>query len=189
MSGWQFCQDGQQDTSAAPELKLSHGKYVLTIDPIFIHASGVNGGRFGEITSGMPSVEAVRSGVEGPWGAICAPGEEMVVGRTLSLMTLYTDDTKSNVDGGCQFPSDGQSAWFGSYFVGEGGGSEYTITLAYDTTDVNALPKKGAPELRQALSDAITMLKTFQLKPPIVISRIEPQSAPPGRRSRVTAAA
>jgi len=170
------------DASSSPPLvKVTHGRYVLTIDPIFVHASGVKGGRISEIVSGMPSVEAVRAGVEGPWGTDCAqPNNVVIITGTLSLANLYTDDTKSNVENGCVFPSDGQPAWFGSLFVGEGSESEYTITLAYDTRDVNALPKEGTTELKQVLSDVQTMLKSLEMKPPIVISSIGPRTALPG---------
>jgi hypothetical protein len=175
-------------TSSPPEVKVTQGKYVLIINPIYQHASGVEGGRFGEATSAMPSVNAVRADVEGPWGTTCAldgPGEDLVINANLSLSNLYTNETKSNVNDGCKFPSDGQSVWFGSLYVGAGSESEYTITLAYDTSDVNELPTKGAPELTQVLNDAKTMLKTLQLKPPLVISGIEPTSALAGAKITV----
>ena len=167
-------------TSSPPEVKVTHGKYVLVINPIYDHASGVEGGRFEEVTAGMSSVEAVRAEVLQPSWILCAKSDVAVITETLSLGNLYTDDTKANVENGCKFPADGKTAWFGSYFAGEGSESEYTITLAYDTTDVNELPKKGAPQLTQVLNDAKTMLKTLELKPPIVVSSIEPKSARPG---------
>lgn len=172
-------------TSSPPEVKVIYGKYVLTINPIYEHASGVEGGRFEEVTAGMPSVEAVRTEVLQPSWILCAKSDVLIVTGTLSLANLYTDDTKANVENGCKFPSDGRSAWFGASFVGEGSESEYTITLAYDTTDVDELPKKGAPELAQVLNDARTMLKTLELKPPVVISSIEPKSARPGETVKV----
>jgi hypothetical protein len=169
------------DSSKPPLLKVSHGKYVLTVNPIYVHASGVEGGRFEEVTDGMRSVQAVREEVLQPSWILCAQSDHVVaITRTLSLVELYTDDTKENVANDCKFPADGRTAWFGSYFAGAGSESEYTITLSYDTDDVNALPKKGTPELERVLSDVVTMLKTFELKPPIVISRIEPQTAAPG---------
>jgi hypothetical protein len=170
-------------TSSPPEVKVTRGNYVLTINSIYVHASGVEGGRFGEATAAMPSVRAVRADVEGPWGTTCAqdqPDQAMIVTAKMSLGNLYTDDTKANVENGCKFPSDGISAWFGALFVGAGSESEYTITLAYNTTDVNELPKKNAPELTQVLNDAKTMLKTLELKPPVVISSVEPKVTRPG---------
>ncbi len=176
-------------TSSPPKVLVTRGKYVLTINAIYEHASGVEGGRFGEATADMPSVTAVRADVEGPWGTTCAldgPAQNLVVNANLSLSNLYTNDTKSNVTDGCQFPSDGRSAWFGSLYVGSGSESEYTITLAYDTSDVNALPKKGTPELTQVLTDVTTMLKTLVMKPPLVISSIQPTAAPPGATIKVS---
>lgn len=167
------------DASSSPPLvRLIHGKYVLTIDPILVHATAFGG--LEDIARGLPSVEAVMAEVDGPWSTSCAQPEKMIPTSRIQLWPLYTEDTKSNIDYGCKFPSDGKPAWFGSYSLGERPESEYIIALAYDSNDVNALPKKGAPELTQVLSDVDRMMKTCELKPPIVISGIEPQSVPPG---------
>lgn len=163
-----------------PEVRVTQGKYVLTINPMYQHASGVAGGRFEEVTAGMSSIEAVREEVLQPSWILCAKSDAAIITGTLSLANLYTDDTRENVENGCKLPSDGKPAWFGSYFVGEGSESEYTITLAYDTRDVNLLPKKDDPRLQKILGDVVAMLKTLQLKPPILISSIEPKSASPG---------
>jgi hypothetical protein len=40
-------------------LNIVQGKYLLAINPIFTHPSGVTGGRFSEIVGGMPSIDAV----------------------------------------------------------------------------------------------------------------------------------
>lgn len=167
------------DASSSPPLvKLSYGKYVLTIDPIFVHARAF--GYLEDIASRLPSVEAVMAEVDGPWATSCAQPEKMIPTSRIQLWPLYTADTKRNINYGCKFPSDGKPAWFGSYSIGAGPESGYIIALAYDSNDINALPKKGAPELTRVLSDVDRMMKTCKLKPPIVISGIEPQSAPPG---------
>lgn len=176
---------GWTASASIPELKVTHGKYVLTVNPIYQHASGVEGGRFEEVTDGMSSVEAVRAEVVQPSWILCAKSDVAVITGTLSLANLYTDDTKANVEDGCKFPADGKPAWFGLYFAGTGSESEYTITLAYDTSDVNELPKKGDPDLTRVLNDTKTMLKTLELKPPIVVSSIEPRSARPGDTIRL----
>lgn len=168
------------DASSPPVVTIIHGKYVLTINPIFTHASGVVGGRFDEITGQIPSVKAVIVGSESGMGTDCAKSEKTEVTRTIVLISLYTDDTPSNVNGGCEFPSDRKPAWFGSFFVGERSESEYTLTLAYDASDPNALPKKETPEFQKVFSDVQMMLKSLEMKPPIVISSIEPRSGPPG---------
>src|SRR5690348_14931241 len=46
-------------TSTGQTLTLVKGKYLLSINPIFLHASGVIGGRFGEIVSGKKSFDTV----------------------------------------------------------------------------------------------------------------------------------
>jgi len=175
VSGWAV------SPSADPKLILLHGKYLLTINPIFTHASPVTGGRFYEIVQGMPSVDAVTANVDQPAGSNeCAqyPSEALTVTKSISLGNLYTDSSKAG--NGCAFPSIGSPVWFGSFFSGDASESEYTITLAYNTSDVNSLPKKGSPELKQVFADVAAMLKTLHLKPPIVISRVSPHSAPPG---------
>jgi IPT/TIG domain-containing protein len=172
--------DWTVDNPVDQRLNLIHGKYLLSIDPIFTHASGVTCGRFEDVASG-PSVAAVMSNVDHPAGGFeCAlwPPKRMIITKAMALNNLYTDSSKAA--NGCTFPSGGQPVWFGSYFCGEGSESEYAISLAYDTVDVNSLPKKGSLELTHILGEVAAMLKTLHLKPPIVISRVYPQSAPPG---------
>jgi hypothetical protein len=167
--------------SVDQKLNIVHGKYLLSINPIFTHASGVTGGRFSEIVGGMPSVDAVMGKVDGPASGIeCAqtPAKGLTITKAMTLSNLYTDSSKS--ENGCSLPSGGQPVWFGSYFSDEGSESEYSITLTYDTTDVNRLPKKGSPELRHIFSDVVAMLKTLDLKPPLLISKVDPPSASPG---------
>ncbi len=167
--------------SADQKLKLVKGKYLLTIDPIFTHASGVEGGRFSEIAVGMPSLDAVTGNVDQPAsGGECAlyPSQALKVTKTIALGNLYTDGSK--MGNGCVLPTSSPPAWFGSFFSGEGPESEYTITLSYNTADVNSLPKRGSQELGQVFAEAVSMLKTLHLKPPIIVSRVSPQSAGPG---------
>ena len=123
----------------------------------------------------------MTSNVDQPAGGYeCAQSqpEETTVTKAISLRNLYTDSSKA--DNGCSFPSSGQPVWFGSYFGGKASESEYTITLTYGTADVNSLPKKGSLELTHIFGEVVAMLKTLHLKPPIIISRVYPQSAPPG---------
>ena len=169
------------ENSADQKLNLTHGKYRLSINPMFIHASGVTCGRFPEITGGMPSVDAVMGNVGQPAGGFecsAASSEALVVNKTMSLGNLYTDSSKSK--NGCTFPADGRPVWFGSLFCDQGSESEYTITLAYGTADVNSLPSEHSPELEQVFRDVAAMLRTLDLKPPLLISRISPDSAPAG---------
>jgi hypothetical protein len=165
------------EPSADQKLSFIHGKYLLTINPIFTHATSA--ARFEQVAVG-PSVEAVTSKLDDPSDSYkCAlwPPEKMIVNNSMSLGNLYTTASKS--ESGCTFPTSGQSVWFGSYVNGEGPESEYTITLMYDTTDVNRLPGKNSPELRHIFRDVVAMLKTLDLKPPIFITKVDPQSAAP----------
>lgn len=167
---------------AEPILEILHGKYILSINPIFSHASGITGGRFPETTARMPSVEAVMRHVEQPAGGWeCSQSDTsdtMVVTETLSGGSVYTD--KSKTGNGCTFPMDPQAAWFGSFFVDRSIEREHNITLSYDTDDVNKLPKRGSQELRGVFRDVVAMLKTLSLKTPVVITKVDPEAAPTG---------
>ena len=161
-------------------LNLVRGKYVLSIDPIFTHASGIIGGRFSEFASGKQSIEAVMANVDQPAaGFECAemPADAIVVSESLSLANLYTDSAK--VGNGCVFPSSGRPVWFGSVFSGPGSESDYAITLTYSSSEVNDFPLKDSMELRHVFAEVGEMLRTLQLKRPIIISRVDPQSTSP----------
>jgi len=175
VSGWAVTPSTDQ------RVRITHGKYVLSIDPIYTHASGVNCGRFGELANGLPSVGTVMANVDQPAGGFeCSQSSSKptIVNKDISLGNLYTDRSKS--ENGCIFPASGQTVWFGSFFCGEGSESEYAITLGYDTDNVNELPEKDSAELKNVFIDVVEMLKTLDLKPPILISRISPASAPVG---------
>jgi hypothetical protein len=75
---------------------------------------------------------------------------------------------------------DPQPAWFGSFFGDRSTETEHTITLSYDIADVNNLPKRNSQELRGIFRDVVAMLKTLRLKPPLVITRLDPEAAAPG---------
>jgi len=89
-------------TSNDQTLNLLKGKYLLSINPMFTHASGVIGGRFSEIVGGKQSIDAVMRNVDQPAGAFeCSqwPPEEIVVTKEITLRNLYTDSSKG--DNGC----------------------------------------------------------------------------------------
>ena len=175
LSGWTV------GPSADQKLNLTRGKYLLTINPTFAHASGIEGGRFSEIVEGMPSVGAVTGNVDQPASSDeCAlyPSEALKVTKEIALSNLYTDSSKTG--NGCVFPTGGPPVWLGSFFSGGGPESDYMITLSYNTTDVNGLPRKGSAQLTQVFAEVAAMLKSLRLKPPIVINEVSPPSAPPG---------
>lgn len=173
-----------QWTMAATEdqtLNLVRGKYLLSIDPIFTHASGIIGGRVAEYAGEKQSIKAVTANVAQPAGGFeCAqmPSDAIVVSENLSLWNLYTDNSK--VGNGCVFPSNGRPVWFGSVFSGPGSESDYSITLTYSSNEIDGFPSKDSVELRRVFGEVKEMLNTLQLKPPIVISGIDPESSSPG---------
>lgn len=170
---------GWMERTVDQTLELSHGKYTLSINPMFVHASGVTGGRFSEIVAEMPSVTAVMRNVDQPAGGWeCSQTDRMLVTSSMSLLNLYTD--KSKTGSGCTFPSDPHPAWFGSLFSGSDHESDYAITLSYDTADVNTMPKRNSPELKSIFRDVVAMLKTLSLKPPVLITKVDPEAASPG---------
>ena len=162
-------------------LNLSQGKYLLSINPIFLHASGIIGGRFSEIVSGKASIDAVMANVDQPASGLeCAqtPSSNIVVTESMILRNLYTDGSKTQ--DGCIFPASGRAVWFGAFFSGGGIASDYSITLSYSASSVNDLPEKGTSELAHVFADVTEMLKTLHLKPPITVSRVDPKSTSPG---------
>jgi IPT/TIG domain len=173
--------------SEGSTLVLKKGNYILTIDPIFTHASGVIGGRFYEVTKEMSSVRLVMGtmdGPPGPWECAQWPAPEIAITTKISLQNLYTDNSKRGT--GCRFPRKRKPAWFGAYssggteLFGSPNEGEYAITLDYQAANADGLPRQGSSELRSSLNEVAAMLKTLQLKAPVTISKIEPQSGPPG---------
>ena len=79
-----------------------------------------------------------------------------------------------------RLPVPQEAGWFGSLFCAEGSEHEYSITLGYEVHDVNQLPIKNSAGLKKVFADMVEMLRTLKLKPPIVISRISPESARAG---------
>lgn len=180
--GWTVTPPNEADNKASGDcctVTITHGNYTLEINPVFAHASGVDGGRIGEILGTQPSVLAIGSGGDLVDVAIeCMHGTRTTVGKQITLENLYTDPARKNKD--CAGPSPHHSVWFASYFGGVGPQSDYSIALTYNSTEITRLPRKNSPELRQVLSDVTRMLRTLHLKPPVVVTKILPASAPPG---------
>lgn len=158
-------------------LKLARGRYVLAINPLFGHASGVNGGRMSEIIAGQPNVDAVLGDDVEDYGVLCAQSWDIPVTKDITLRNLYIGPGRKSAD--CPVFA-AEPVWFASFFGGEGPESDYNITLTYESTDINALPRKDSPELAQVLDQVVRMLRTLDLKPPVVITKIVPTSAPAG---------
>ena len=172
-------QETQKVSSDCCTLNITHGKYVLAINPVFIHASGVDGGRVGEILPGRPSVIAVIGDDDAEdVTSQCAQWSDTHVSKKVTLRNLYIDPEKKSEY--CNLSLPPHPVWFASFDSGEGPESDYSVALTSTTSDLNALPRKDSPELRQVISDVTRMLRTLRLKPPIVITKVVPASAPPG---------
>jgi hypothetical protein len=143
---------------------VTHGNYTLEINPVFDHASGIIGGRMNEILRAQPSVVAVT----GDDGDIldmineCIAWNNIIVTKTISLQNLYLDPAKMTKN--CGLPTPPHPVWFASYDSGEGPESDYSIALIYNSTDINKLPRRDSPELRQVLTDVARMLRTVHFK-------------------------
>jgi hypothetical protein len=159
---------------------LTHGKYVLAINPVFLHASGVGGGRVVEILNNQPSVVAVFGNED--WvnsgGGRCTQWHDVTVTPRIWLRSIYVDPSKMTQD--CELQPPPQPVWFASYASGDGPYCDYSVTLTYNSTHRNTLPRWGSPELNSVLRDVERMLRTLRFKPPMVISKIVPAAAPPG---------
>ena len=67
LPGWTIAPPNQHVGDCCT-LTITNGRYVLSINPLFSHASGISGGRFSEILSDQPSVQAVMGDVDLPAG-------------------------------------------------------------------------------------------------------------------------
>ncbi len=190
-AGWsakQVMTYGYVDYSAKPSLELvpvavniTKGNYILYINAQGQQASGINGGRFNEIAQGAPSVTAV-GGLQGQGS--CGTNSYNLYGQ------YYRTDyyiSKNDSRGGyymsknntpifdCTPPSNGTVWYFSFMSVNSNlggffnqyipiGGYEYVITMAYNSKDVNKLPKKGSTALNDMLSEMTDIVKTLVLK-------------------------
>ncbi len=150
-------QETQKVSSDCCTLNITHGKYVLAINPVFIHASGVDGGRVGEILPGRPSVIAVIGDDDAEdVTSQCAQWSDTPVSKKVTLRNLYIDPEKKSEY--CNLSLPPHPVWFASFDSGEGPESDYSVALTSTTSDLNALPRKDSPELRQVISDVTRML-------------------------------
>ncbi len=103
LPGWRVADSGDQ------RLSLIRGDYLLYVNPIFTHASGIAGGRFVEIVRGLPSIDAVLHNVDQPAsGDECSQSDRTNVNQSIYLINLYTDASKSG--NGCNFPASRRTA-------------------------------------------------------------------------------
>ncbi|MFP5230094.1 MAG: hypothetical protein ACLGXA_20950 [Acidobacteriota bacterium] len=142
---------------------LTRGKYVLAIHPVFVHASGVTGGRVSEILTTQPSAVAVF-GREDPMNAAFGytQSKDIRIRATMELRNLYVDPSRMTRN--CALLPPRHAVWFASFAGGAGPRSDYSIALTYNSDDLDALPRRDSAELRRTLRQVTWMLSTLRLQ-------------------------
>ncbi len=151
-------------------VNIIKGNYILYINTEAGQASGVEGGRFGEIASGAPSAEAVVK----EWPGVCGSVQSQPALLNFKRMDLFSGP-KDKTDY-CNAPDNNSTAWFFSYITGAKGGyfnyynadgtgpTGYVITMSYNSKDVNKLPTQGNAELIKTLDEMTLIVRTLQIK-------------------------
>ncbi|MFA5991132.1 MAG: hypothetical protein WC794_02730 [Candidatus Doudnabacteria bacterium] len=151
-------------------VNIIKGDYILYINTEAGQASGVEGGRFGEIASGAPSAEAVVK----EWPGVCGSPQSQPAFLNFKRVDLFSGP-KDKTDF-CNAPTNNSTAWFFSYITGAKGGyfnyynadgsepTGYVITMSYNSNDVNKLPTQGNSELVKVLDEMTAIARTLQIK-------------------------
>lgn len=165
---------GEPKTTKTGAVNITKGKYILYINPQAGQASGVEGGRFGEIAGGAPSADVVIVEHPSPPCGTEVVGESSIPipGAVLTRHDLYiSSEDKQDY---CAAPTNGKNVWYFSYLTTAAGGYfnyykeaplGFVITMAYNSKDINSFPVKGTPELYTHLRDMGNIVKTIQFKP------------------------
>lgn len=158
-AGWSY------STTQSGAINITKNNYILYINPRAQQASGVEGGRFGEIALGAPSADAAV--LEWP-GPCSAPVKTSATGG-YSRYDYYTD--RSYEQPCVKYPTDGSVVWYFSYMSKDGGYFNHTstiqapygyvITMAYNSKDVNKLPRKSNATLNAMLGEMTSIAKTL----------------------------
>lgn len=153
--------------SKPAEVNITKGNYILFINTQAKQTSGVEGGRQGEITSSVPSADAVITDQPNE----CGTSDKQPVYEGYFRADLFMDSqTKKS---GCKAPAKG-TVWFFSYITDSRGGyfnyypgenlKALVITMAYNSKDINKLPVKGSAELDSMVTEMTNIAKTLVLK-------------------------
>jgi hypothetical protein len=151
-------------------VNITKDKYILYINTMAQQASGVEGGRFAEISMGAPSADAV---VTYQPSNPCGTSEKYSAFKDHSRMDWYV--SKRDAQDWCATPTGDSTVWYFSYISKKGGYINYyyftpdsppgyVITMAYDSKDIDSFPKKDSPELQKALADMTSMVDSLILK-------------------------
>lgn len=162
--GWSY------SATQSGAVNITKNDYILYINPRAQQASGVQGGRLGEIAAGAPSYDIV---VGGNGVCITDPVKIAATGG-FSRYDYYINPADQS---GCEaHPSNGSTIWYFSYLSQDGGffnhtaqqqgtAEGYVITMAYNEVYVNNLPVKGSATLNAMLKEMTSIAATLKLKP------------------------
>jgi hypothetical protein len=159
------------DSSIAPSgsaVNITKGNYILYINTEAKQASGVEGGRFSEISQGAPSADTVITSQPSPQ---CGTAEIDTAFLDFKRADLFvsSQDKKDY----CAVPTNGKTVWYFSYLTrGQGYFNYYksgeapalVVTMSYNSKTINNFPVKGSAELNTALSDMTAITESLQLK-------------------------
>ncbi len=164
-----------QVSSDTPTITITKGDYILSINTRAAQASGITGGRFGEIAGPGASVgDVVTQEPAGPCGS--AVTSTVTVNGAAAIETdFYVGPNDATMV--CAAPTNGNKVWYFSYVSHDGGYFNYypgleplswVITMSYDGKDINSLPVKNSIDLNDALAQMSGILKTLVIDPPIL---------------------
>lgn len=151
---------GTPVTRKTGAINIMKNNYILYINPQATPVGGAEGGRLSEIGMGAPSFDAVAINPPQP------PCETPIQGPTVQDFRRYDLYVSSaNTKGECNKPSSG-TVWYFSYLSRDGGyfNGNLVITMAYNSRDVNMLPKKGSATLNTMLAEMTSIAGTLEVK-------------------------
>ena len=158
-----------QKTGAVNIIK---GNYILYINPHAQQVSGIVGGRFGEISGGAPSSDAVNiAPFDFPASCGISESTQKTHGSSKYFRVDLYVSVKDKTDY-CKVPTNGKTVWYFSYFTADGGYFNYNpggitslvSTIAYNSNDPNKFPIKGSAELNAALDEMTIIVSSIQVK-------------------------
>lgn len=150
-------------------VNITKGNYILYINTQASQASGVIGGRFGEIAGGAPSADAVV--IKQPNECGTSETNSALLGHPRIDLYVSPQDKQT----WCNVPTS-KTVWFFSYIADKAAGgyfnyyvegqgpTGYVITMAYNSKDVNNFPVKNSPTLNSMLNEMTAIVKSLEIK-------------------------
>jgi hypothetical protein len=176
------------NTSGA--VNITKGNYILYVSTQTSQASGVEGGRFAEISMGAKSADAVNVAPPAPE---CGTRKETKVNPKLLRSDLFVSSKEKHEY--CRTPANGKNVWYFSYLTtsksagyfnyyriqkntsllladlretpseefGEND-TGWVITMAYNSKNINSFPEKDGSGLKTALNQMSLMVNSLKIK-------------------------